>query len=139
MLSAGCKSPCIRNLIYFIDVDANTLTSNLEEEICPGQDVVLTCSNNYENAQWFYDGTSLGYPGSINITKDVTVSGFTFSISSLPPAADYTSTLSFRADAAMNGNRVLCQYNIRYYSYYGNQYYLQQLTHMLIFEECKCR
>ncbi len=92
--------------MYFVDVDAYSLTSNLEEEICPGQDVVLTGSNYYENAQWFYDGTSLGYPGSINITKDVTVSGFTFSLSSLPPY--YTSTLSFRADAAMNGHRVLC-------------------------------
>ncbi len=60
-------------------MDANTLTSNLEEEICPGQDVVLTCSTNYYgNVQWFYDGISLGYQGSINTTKDVTVSGFTF-------------------------------------------------------------
>ncbi len=48
--------------IYFIDVDAGSLTSNLEEEICPGQDVVLTCNTNYyDNVQWFYDGISLGY------------------------------------------------------------------------------
>ncbi len=33
----------------------------------------------------------------------------------------------------MNGHRVLCQN----YDYY--HYYFEELTHVLIFEECKCR
>ncbi len=95
-------------------MDAATLTPNLGE-LCPGQDVVLTCSTTEGDAMiWFYNGMSLDTAGfllsdPISTTRDVMVSGFMFSLeltSSMPESA---STLSFRADAAMNGGSVSCR------------------------------
>ncbi len=92
-------------------MDAATLTPNLGE-LCPGQDVVLTCSTTLSNTDgqmnWFYNGMTrysriLSYTDSINTTRDV---GFMFS---LVLASRIPSILSFRADAAMNGGSVSCR------------------------------
>ncbi len=96
-------------------MDAVTLTPNLGE-LCPGQDVVLTCSiTDGDGISWFYNGMSLSYYGGffhydpINITRDVMVSGFMFSLVLTSIMPEFASTLSFRADAAMNGHNVSCR------------------------------
>ncbi len=79
-------------IIYIVDVDAVTLTPNLVE-LCPGQDVVLTCSTtDGDIMNWFYNGMILDTAGflpsdPISTTRDVMVSGFMFSLeltSSMP-------------------------------------------------------
>ncbi len=63
---------------------------------------------------WFYNEMNLDPSGflpsdPISTTRDVMVSGFMFSLvltSSMPEF--FASTLSFRADAAMNGHNVSC-------------------------------
>ncbi len=104
----------IMKLAYYIDVDAVTLTPNLGE-LCPGQDVVLTCSTTDGIIMnWVYNGMSLD-PGGflrldpINTTRDVIVSGFMFSLVLTSSMPEFASTLSFRADAAMNGHSVSCR------------------------------
>ncbi len=98
-------------------MDAATLTPNLGE-LYPGQDVVLTCSTTLRITDmggvmdWFYNGvrlTTLGVSTTdpINTTREARVSGFMSLVltSSMP---EFASTLSFRADAAMNGGNVSC-------------------------------
>ncbi len=87
-------------------MDAVTLTPNLGE-LCPGQDVVLTCSTT--NAMiWIYNGVNLDLDGFTpsNITRDVR---FMFSLQLTSSMPEFASTLSFRANAAMNGHSVLCR------------------------------
>ncbi len=97
-------------------MDAATLTPNLGE-LCPGQDVVLTCSTTLSITEvqmnWFYNGMTLDTAGfsltdPINTTRDVMVSGF-MSLVLTSRIPEFASTLSFRADAAMNGGSVLCR------------------------------
>ncbi len=98
---------------YYIDVDAVTLTPNLGE-LCPGQDVVLTCSTTDGDVMnWFYNGMGLDPSGfipsdPINTTRDIMV--FSLELTSRMP--EFASTLSFRADAAMNGGSVSCRVGI---------------------------
>ncbi len=98
-------------------MDAVTLTPNLGE-LCPGQDVVLTCSTTEGDVMsWFYNGMCLDIAGfipsdPINTTRDVMVSGFMFSLELTSRMPEFASTLSFRADAAMNGHSVLCRVGI---------------------------
>ncbi len=60
-------------------MDAATLTPN-HGELCPGQDVVLTCSTtDGDTMNWFYNGMSLDTAGflpsdPISTTRDVMVS-----------------------------------------------------------------
>ncbi len=95
-------------------MDAVTLTPNLGE-LCPGQDVVLTCSTTDSVAMsWFYNGMNLDTAGfipsdPISTTRDVMVPGFMFSLELTSRMPEFASTLSFRADAAMNGHSVLCR------------------------------
>ncbi len=95
-------------------MNAVTLTPNLGE-LCPGQDVVLTCSTTDGTAMsWFYNGMSLDPAGflpsdPINTTRNVMVSGFMFFLELTSSMPEFSSTLSFRADAAMNGHSVLCR------------------------------
>ncbi len=95
-------------------MDAATLTPNLGE-LCPGQDVVLTCSTTDGVAMnWFYNGMDLDRAGflpsdPISTPRDVMVSGFMFSLVLTSSMPEFASTLSFRADAAMNGHSVLCR------------------------------
>ncbi len=97
----------------YIDVDAATLTPNLGE-LCPGQDVVLTCSTSEgDTMNWFYNGMDLDPIGfipsdPISTPRDVMVSGFMFSLELTSSMPEFASTLSFRADAAMNGHNVSC-------------------------------
>ncbi len=97
-----------------IDVDAVTLTPNLGE-LCPGQLVVLTCSTtDGDSMNWFYNGISLDVGGfipsdPIRTTRDVMVSGFMFFLEFTSSMPEFASTLSFRADAAMNGHNVSCR------------------------------
>ena len=44
----------------------------------------------------------------ISTTRDVMVSGFMFSLELTSSMPEFASTLSFRADAAMNGHNVSC-------------------------------
>ncbi len=98
-------------------MDAVTLTPNLGE-LCPGQDVMLTCSTTITDGDdsimdWFYDGMLLAQVGfsltdPVNTTRDVMASGFrSLVLTSTMP--EFASTLSFRADAAMNGSSVSCR------------------------------
>ncbi len=102
---------------YFIDVDAATLTPNLGE-LCPGQDVVLTCSTtDGDTMSWLYNGMNLDPAGFIpsdliNTTRDVMVSGFMLSLELTSIMPEFASTLSFRADAAMNGGSVSCRVSV---------------------------
>ncbi len=95
-------------------MDAVTLTPNLGE-LCPGQDVVLTCSTtDGATMNWLYSGMSLDRSAfipsdPINTTRDVMVSGFMFSLELTSSMPEFASTLSFRADAAMNGHNVSCR------------------------------
>ncbi len=98
-------------------MDAATLTPNLGE-LCPGQDVVLTCSTTSSITEgqmnWFYNGMPLDRAGfsltdPISTTRDVMVSGFMFSLVLTSRIPEFASTLSFRADAAMNGGSVSCR------------------------------
>ncbi len=114
------------------------------EEICHGQDVVITCNaglTDFRYIDWYYNGMSLGLTHPINTpintTRDVIVSGFTFTLE-LTSSGNYPeeliSTLSFRANATMNGTDVTCEFYIRYAA--------GQVGHgwVLIFsEERKCR
>ncbi len=45
----------------------------------------------------------------ISTTRDVIVSGFMFSLELTSRMPEFASTLSFRADAAMNGGSVSCR------------------------------
>ncbi len=95
----------------FIDVDAVTLTPNLGE-LCPGQDVVLTCSTtDGDTMSWFYNGMSLSAAGFIpsDPISSTRVSGFMFSLELTSSMPEFASTLSFRADA---GHNVLCRVSI---------------------------
>ena len=98
-------------------MDAVTLTPNLGE-LCPGQDVVLTCSNtDGDIMSWFYNGMILDPAGfvpsdPISSTGDVMVSGFMFALEFTSSMPEFASTLSFRADAAMNGGSVSCRVSI---------------------------
>ncbi len=99
-------------------MDAATLTPNLGE-LCPGQDVVLTCSTtDGDTMNWLYNGmtleTSVGTPGllssdPINTTRDLMGSGFMFSLLLTSTMPEFATTLSFRTDAAMNGGSVSCR------------------------------
>ncbi len=99
-------------------MDAVTLTPNLGK-LCPGQDVVLTCSTPTSNyggyvIDWFYNRILLDTRGfhqsdPISTTRDVIVSGFMFSLELTSSMPEFASTLSFRADAAMNGQNVTCR------------------------------
>ncbi len=102
-----------------IDVDAATLTPDLGE-LCPGQDVVLTCSTgDGDIMSWLYNGMTLGTSGAgtpslfssdpINTTRDLMGSGFMFSLVLTSRMPEFASTLSFEADAAMNGGNVSCR------------------------------
>ncbi len=105
-------------ILYSTILCAATLTPNLGE-LCPGQDVVLTCSTTDGDAMsWLYDGTrlgtSVGTPGlfssdPINTTRDLMASGFMFSLVLTSTMPEFASTLSFRTDAAMNGGNVSCR------------------------------
>ena len=98
-------------------MDAVTLTPNLGE-LCPGQDVVLTCSTTEGSTMgWIYnemvnigDGFLIPFD-AINTTQDDVVSGFMFS-AVLTSQTPFVSKLSFRADAAMNGHNVSCRVGI---------------------------
>ncbi len=101
--------------ISLIEVDAVTLTPNLGE-LCPGQDVVLTCSTTDGDVMnWLYDGMNLDTGGGflpsdpISTTRDVMESGFMFSLELTSRMPEFASTLSFRADAVMNGRSVSCR------------------------------
>ncbi len=48
----------------------------------------------------------------INSTRDVMVSGFMFSLELTSSMPEFASTLSFRADATMNGGSVSCRVSI---------------------------
>ena len=94
-------------------MDAVTLTPNLGE-LCPGQDVVLTCSIAEGVAMsWFYNGMSIGSglvsTDPINTHRDVIVSGFMFSVELTSLMPEFASTLSFSVDDAMNGHNVSCR------------------------------
>ncbi len=95
-------------------MDAVTLTPNLGG-LCPGQDVVLTCSTTDGDVMsWIYNGMSLDTHGfilsdPISTPRDVMVSGFMFSLELTSSMPEFASTLSFRADAAMNGHNVSCR------------------------------
>ncbi len=100
-----------------LDVDAATLTPNLGE-LCTGQDVVLTCSTTSSITEgqmnWLYNGMLLETAGftladPINTTRDVMVSGFMFSLVLTSSMPEFASSLSIRADAAMNGHSVSCR------------------------------
>ncbi len=101
-------------------MDAATLTPNLGE-LCPGQDVVLTCSTTSSitdgQMNWLYNGMLLDRAGfsltdPVNTTRDVTVSGFMFSLVLTSSMPEFASTLSFRVDAAMNGGNVSCRVGV---------------------------
>ncbi len=98
-------------------MNAATLTPNLGE-LCPGQDVLLTCSTTDGDVMnWFYNGLNLDANGflpsdPISTTRDVMVSGFMFSLELTSSMPELASTLSFRADAAMNGHNVSCRVSI---------------------------
>ncbi len=80
--------------------------------------MVLTCSTtDGDIMNWFYNGMSLDTAGfipsdPINTTRDVMVSGFIFSLVLTSRMPEFASTLSFRADAAMNGHNVSCTVGI---------------------------
>ena len=94
-------------------MDAVTLTPNLGE-LCPGQDVVLTCSTTEGvTMDWIYNGMSIGIGfipnDGINSSRDVMLSGFMFSTELTSQMPEFASTLSFSVDAAMNGHNVSCR------------------------------
>ncbi len=114
-------------------MNAVTLTPNLGE-LCPGQDVVLTCSTtDGVSMNWVYNGMSLDPAGflpsdPINTTRDVMVSGFMFSLELTSSMPEFASTLSFRADAAMNGHSALCRVAI---PLSGGGFDIQEITQTL--------
>ncbi len=66
---------------------------------------------------WLYNGMTLDTAGfsltdPINTTRDVMVSGFMFSLVLTSSRPEFASTLSFRADAAMNGGNVSCRVTV---------------------------
>ncbi len=98
-------------------MDAATLTPNLGD-LYQGQDVLLICSTTLRITDmggvmhWFYNGvrlTTLGFSTTdpINTTREARVSGF-MSLVLTSRMPEFASTLSFRADAAMNGGIVSC-------------------------------
>ncbi len=107
------------NLVFMlgplIEVDGATLTPNLGE-LCPGQDVVLTCSTSEGTMEWLYNGVEIsGSTFAVSLdpvgdSRSLQASGFMFSaelISIRPPV--FATTLSFSADAAMKGDSVSCR------------------------------
>ncbi len=88
-----------------IGVSTTTLTPNLGE-LCPGQDVVLTCSTSEIVMDWLYNGVVIsGLVFAENLdpvgtNRSFQASGFMFS---------FATTLSFSADTAMNGDSVSCR------------------------------
>ncbi len=77
--------------------------------------MVLTCSTTDSDfMSWFYDGMTLSTAGfipsdPISTPRDVMVSGFMFSLELISSMPEFASTLSFRADAAMNGHNLSCR------------------------------
>ncbi len=121
-------------------MDAVTLTPNLGE-LCPGQDVVLSCSTTEVDVMsWVYNGMSRNTAGflrsdPINTTRDVMISGFMFSLVLTSSMPEFTSTLSFRADAAMNGHNVSCRVAV---SLSGGGSDIQEATQILQIIAGKC-
>ncbi len=102
-------------LIVDVGVSTTTLTPNLEE-LCPGQDVVLTCSTTESTMEWLYNGVEIDRSvfaeifDPVGASISLQASGFMFSaevISIRPPV--FAITLSFSADTAMNGDSVSCR------------------------------
>ncbi len=102
-------------IVVHVGVSTTTLTPNLGE-LCPGQDVVLTCSTTEGRMTWLYNGvdiTDSSFVESqdpIGDSRSLQASGFMFSaelISKRPPV--FATTLSFSADTAMNGDSVSCR------------------------------
>ncbi len=95
-------------------MDAVTLTPNLGE-LCPGQDVVLTCSTTEGTMEWLYNGVVISGSvfaeslDSVGTSRSLQASGFMFSaeVISIRPTV-FATTLSFSADTAMNGDNVSC-------------------------------
>ncbi len=122
-------------------MDAVTLNTPNLGELCPGQDVVLTCSTtDGDIMNWFYNGMNIDPEGfvpsdPINTTRDVMVSGFMFSLELTSRMPEFTSTLSFRADAAMNEGSVLCRVVI---PLSGGGVDTQEATQILRIIESKC-
>ncbi len=92
-----------------------TLTPNLGE-LCPGQDVVLTCSTTEDTMTWLYNGVVImrsAFAESLDPVGDsrsLQASEFMFSaelISIRPPV--FATTLSFSSDTDMNGDSVSCR------------------------------
>ncbi len=117
-----------------MDATAHENIYSTTEEVCHGQEVVLTHVIDFSYMDWFYNGMGLGSPGPINTTRDVLVSGFTFSLEITSRGyypGELISTLSFRADAAMNGTEITCEFYVRHVGGVG-------IGWVLIFsEECK--
>ncbi len=76
--------------------------------------MVLTCTSGTGSfLRWRYDGAFIaggGFSGTddINMSREITASGFVFSVELTSAPPDFASTLSFRADTAMNGDTVSC-------------------------------
>ena len=86
-------------------MDAVTLTPNFGE-LCPGQDVVLTCSTTEGvTMSWFYNRMNIGSgfitSDPINSSRNVIVSGLMFSVELISQIPEFASTFSFKADAAI--------------------------------------
>ncbi len=87
------------------------------EELCPGQDVVLTCSTDSTDSvvmtlYWFHSGYTLAEfspSDAINTNRDVMIYGYMFSLELTSRMPEFVSTLSFRADAAMNYRDITCR------------------------------
>ncbi len=77
--------------------------------------MLLTCSTtDGDTMNWLYNGMNLDTGGfvpsdPISTTRNILVSGFMFSLELTSSIPEFTSTLSFRADAAMNGHSVSCR------------------------------
>ncbi len=93
----------MKHTSYIIDVDAATLTPNLGE-LCPGQDVVLTCSTTDGFVMnWLYNEMNLDTAGflssdPISTTRDLMVSGFMFSLeltSSMPDTKTHLTNMNY--------------------------------------------
>ncbi len=109
-------------IVVHVGVSTTTLTPNLGE-LCPGQDVVLTCSTSEDTMAWLYNGVETGASfvesvDSIGDSLSFQASGFMFSaelISIRPPV--FATTLSFSADTAMNGDIVSCRVSGQFSNY----------------------
>ncbi len=102
--------------------------------------MVLTCSTTDGNTMnWLYNGMNLATGGflpsdPISTTRDVMVLGFIFSLELTSSMPEFASTLSFRADAAMNGHSVSCRVAI---SLSGGGVDIQEATQILRIEAGK--